>query len=104
MKIDKLKIKLESIQDPRRTSCGNIRHKLGDIIIIGLCTLICGGEDFADMEEVGIQRQSWLSQFLELPNGIPDSDTFRRVFERIDPQALSQCLYDWLDCTARKAQ
>lgn len=102
MKIEELKIKLESIEDPRRTSCGNIRHKLEDIIIIGLCTLICDGEDFADMEEFGIQRQSWLSQFLELPNGIPDSDTFRRVFERLDPQALSQCLYDWLDCNRKK--
>lgn len=31
-----------------------------------------------------------------MPNGIPDSDTFRRVFERIKPEALSKCLYDWL--------
>ena len=29
-------------------------------------------------------------------HGIPDSDTFRRVFERINPKALSECLYDWL--------
>ena len=31
-----------------------------------------------------------------MPHGIPDSDTFRRVFERINPEALSECLYDWL--------
>ena len=29
-------------------------------------------------------------------HGIPDIDTFRRVFERINPKALSECLYDWL--------
>lgn len=67
-----------------------------DIIIIGLCTVVCGGEDFPDMEEFGKEREEWLQKFLELPHGIPDSDTFRRVFERIDPEALSECLYDWL--------
>lgn len=34
MRINELKIKLENIQDPRRTSDGNIRHKLEDIIAI----------------------------------------------------------------------
>ena len=87
---------LKKLEDPRRTDRGNIRHKLEDIIVIGLCTLICNGEDFLDMEEFGKEKEEWLRQFLTLPNGIPDSDTFRRVFERINPKALSECLYDWL--------
>jgi predicted transposase YbfD/YdcC len=33
---------------------------------------------------------------LGLPDGIPDSDTFRRVFERIKPEELSKCLNDWV--------
>ena len=59
---------------------------------------MCGGKDFPDMEEFGKEGAEWLGTFLELPHGIPDSDTFRRVFERIDPEALSECLYDWLGC------
>ncbi len=102
MKIGELKAKLAQMEDPRRTDRGNIRHKLEDIIIIGLCTLICDGNDFADMEEFGIQRQELLRQFLELPNGIPDSDTFRRVFEHLNPEALSECLYDWLSCNRKE--
>ena len=96
MEIRNLKTALTKIQDPRRTSKGHILHKLEDILIIGLCTLICNGSDFIDMEEFGNARKQWLQSFLELPNGIPDSDTFRRVFERINPNALSECLYDWL--------
>ncbi len=96
MKIEKLKERLKDVTDPRR-SYGNIRHKLEDIIIIGLCTVICGGEDYADMEEFGKEREEFLRKFLELPSGIPDSDTFRRVFERINPDELSACLVDWLD-------
>ena len=96
MKIEELREKLSKLEDPRRTNKGNIRHKLEDIIIIGLCSMICNGNDFSDMEDFGEARQTWLQEFLELPHGIPDSDTFRRVFERLKPAALAECLYDWL--------
>lgn len=96
MRIEELKEEIKNIQEPRRTRYGNIRHKLEDIIIIGLCTIICGGEDFADMEAFGKSRQEYLAKFLELPNGIPDSDTFRRVFEKLNPSELSSCLVNWI--------
>ena len=97
MKITELKETITNITEPRRVRYGNIRHKMSDIIIIGLCTVICGGEDYNDMEAFGLEREEWLRTFLELPHGIPDSDTFRRLFERINPKELSNCLYDWLD-------
>lgn len=96
MKIEEIKKGIKNIKEPRRTGYGNFRHKLEDIIIIGFCTVICGGEDFADMEAFGKSRQEYLGKFLELPNGIPDSDTFRRVFEKLDPSELSSCLIDWV--------
>jgi len=95
MKIQRLKEKLERVKDPRR-QWGNKRHQLEDILVIGLCTIVCGGEDFTDMENLGIEKQEWLRTFLELPNGIPDSDTFRRVFEKVNPKELSEVLHDWL--------
>ena len=55
------------MEEPQRTDRENIRHKLEDIIIIGLCTLICNGE------ELRKEREEWPGQFLALPNGIPDS-------------------------------
>ena len=54
------------------------------------------------MEDFGRTREEWLKQFLELPNGIPDSGTFRRVFERLNPKELSQCLSNWLEVEHRK--
>ncbi len=100
MDIKKLQESVKEVKDPRR-SWGNLRHKLEDILIIGLCSIICQGEDFEDMELFGRERKEWLEKFLELPNGIPDSDTFRRVFERVDPQELSKWLNNWLE-TERK--
>lgn len=41
-------------------------------------------------------KQEWLQEFLALPNGIPSDDTFRRLFERLNPKALEQVLAKWL--------
>jgi predicted transposase YbfD/YdcC len=49
------------------------------------------------MEEFGVEREAWLRGFLELPGGIPDSDTFRRLFERINPAELSKSLVNWIE-------
>ena len=54
------------------------------------------------MEDFGKEREEWLRTFIELPNGIPDSDTFRRVFERINPSELSTALYGWLGAEREK--
>ena len=97
MSCQKLKESIEKhLPDCRRTSHGHILHKLVDIVVIALCSTICGGEDFNDMETFGKERHDFLKKFLDLPNGIPDSDTFRRTFERLNPSELAKCLYEWL--------
>lgn len=96
MGIKKLTEDMGKVTDPRR-QWGNKRHQLVDILVIGFCTIVCGGEDFTDMETLGNEKEEWLRTFLALPNGIPDSDTFRRVYEKVDPQELSEVLRDWLD-------
>ena len=93
MKVQKLEEAMEKVRDPRRTDRGHILHKLVDILVIGLCTIVCNGEDFEDMEVFGREREAWFRTFLELPNGIPDSDTFRRMFERVNPEELAEALY-----------
>jgi len=100
MEIEQLVGSMEEVEDARR-DYGNIRHKLVDILVIGLCSTICCGEDFVDMEEFGRDREDWLHGFLALPNGIPDSDTFRRVFERVVPSSLAKALNAWLNVETR---
>lgn len=40
------------------------------------------------MEAFGKLKRTWLESFLELPNGIPSHDTFRKVFSLLGSQAL----------------
>jgi predicted transposase YbfD/YdcC len=96
MTIRKLKENVKNISDPRRITHGNLRHNLEAILVIGLLSTICGGVDFPDMEMYGKAKQEWLSGFLSLTHGIPDSDTFRRVFELINPDELTKCLNEWV--------
>jgi predicted transposase YbfD/YdcC len=67
------------------------------MLVIALCAVIIREEDFESMEEWSLEREDWLRGFLELPNGIPDKDTFRRLFERLEPQALLRSLNAWLN-------
>lgn len=71
------------------------RHRLSDILMISVCAVVSGAEDFEEIAEYGRQKQSFLKQFLELPNGIPSHDTFNRVFCHLDQQAFGQCLWQW---------
>ena len=93
--IERMKESLGGVEDPRRR-WGNIRHKLLDMLVIGLCSITARGEGFDEMEDFGRALEKWFRKFLELPNGIPDEDTFRRIFERINPTQLLNCLQQWL--------
>jgi len=86
---------LTAVPDPRR-QCKNLRHALVDVLTIGFCGVLCGCEDFVEIAAFGQAKEAFFRRFLELPNGIPAHDTFRRVFQAVCPQALQQCLITWL--------
>jgi predicted transposase YbfD/YdcC len=73
---------------------------LQDIIVIALCAVIAGAQDWQDIETFGRQRRNWLQRFLALPHGIPSHDTFERVFDRLKPQAFQACFRDWVQAVS----
>jgi predicted transposase YbfD/YdcC len=87
------------ITDPRIER--SKRHKLIDILLIAICATICGADGWEEFELFGQAKQEWFQQFLELPNGIPSHDTFRRVFARLSPGEFQQSFLQWVRSVSR---
>jgi hypothetical protein len=94
-----LVVHFSKLEDPRvdRTK----KHPLINIIVIGLCAVICGAQSFTEMEEFGKAKRDWLSKFLDLSNGIPSHEVFNNVFARLDPVVFEQCLLSWVEALFR---
>jgi predicted transposase YbfD/YdcC len=85
---------LSNITDPR--SALGKRHSLVEIIIIAICGIICGADDWVMIEYFGKAKKEWFESFLSLPHGIPSHDTFGQVFSLINPQEFEKCFMDWV--------
>src|SRR5260221_1814972 len=75
-------------------------HKLSDILVIAVCAVLCGAESYPASEDFGQEREEWLRQFLELPEGIPSHDTFNRVLRLLDPVEFQACFLRWMEAVA----
>lgn len=72
------------------------RHELLDIIVIAVCAIICGAENWTDIELFGNAKRRWLEHYLALPHGIPSHDTFGRVFARLDAEQFETSFLSWV--------
>lgn len=87
--MDGFKTCFEGLADPRTGNAG--RHKLIDILMIALCTVLCGGQTAVDMAEFAEAKLEFLRDFLELEHGPPSHDTFSRVLRLLDPTQFGAC-------------
>jgi len=83
-----------SLTDPRILL--KTRHKLIDIIVITLCAVLAGADEWTEIADFGRLKEQWFRTFLELPFGIPSHDTFGRVFSMIRPEEFEKCFLDWV--------
>lgn len=88
----------EELEDPRmdRTK----RHLLSDVLVITICAVICGADEWTEIELFGKSKRKWFEGFLALPNGIPSHDTFGRVFSLLDPAQMEECFQRWIAAMA----
>lgn len=48
--------------------------------MLATLAVICGANNWTEVECVGRRKQTWLEMFLDLPHGILSHDSFGRVF------------------------
>ncbi len=84
------------VEDERRDNA-NRAHELVDILVIALCGMLSGADDWVSIAQYGREKEDWFRQFLALPNGIPSHDTFNRVFRFLDAEKFIACFSAWID-------
>src|SRR5262249_17821453 len=92
---DSLVAAFNEIPDPRveRTRA----HPLVNILIMALLGAISGADGWEALEIFAAQRADLFKRFLVMPKGTPSADTFRRVFEALDPKAFQDAFRRWLN-------
>src|SRR5690625_7443725 len=84
--MDKIEAVFEGLEDPRT---GNAtRHSLHEILVIAVCTLLCGGQTCADMALFGRAKRELLEELLRLEHGIPSHATLSRLFRLLDADLI----------------
>lgn len=78
-----------SLTDPRRKE---VSHPLINIVVIAICAVLCGADDFVAIARFGRAKKEWFAKFLDLSNGIPSHDRFNIVFALIKPAEFEKCL------------
>ncbi|PVZ66767.1 ISAs1 family transposase [Pelagibaculum spongiae] len=82
------------IEDPRQK--GKVTHSLDKILLISLCGILCGADDWETIETFAENKQAWLGQFVDMRDGVPSHDPLGRVFSIIRPEQFTQCFIEWV--------
>lgn len=82
-----------TLTDPRTRE---VTYPLINIVVIALCAVICGADDFVAIAEYGRKKKEWLAKLLDLSAGIPSHDRFNAVFAALKPGEFEKCLLSWI--------
>jgi len=85
----------QELDDPRGKQ--GREHNFLSIVLIAVLAVIGGATGWDDIELYAVSHEQWLATFLDLRHGVPHADTYRRVFERIEPLALQGCFLGWVN-------
>jgi predicted transposase YbfD/YdcC len=91
-----------AVNDPRRDQ--GKRHRLSDMLTLTICAVVAGANSWVEIEEYGESKHEWLSEFLELPHGIPSHDTLSDGFARLDPAQLEAGFQSWVSSLAAQVR
>ena len=86
----------ETLTDIRQSH--KIKHNLLEIVISTICALVAGIDAWWQIADfVDKQKDFFRAKFgFKLINGAPSHDTFRRVFELINPREFEKCFSSWV--------
>ena len=93
--LDEVILHFEKLEDPRSTV--NLQHPLVSVVVIALMGVLAGAGGPTGIARWAALKEEFLLKELNLPNGIPRKDVFRRVLMSLQPGAFQACFASWLN-------
>jgi predicted transposase YbfD/YdcC len=99
--LDEIVVHFQELEDPRSTI--NQRHPLSCVLVIALLAVLAGAGGPTAIARWAALKEELLSRVLDLPNGVPRKDVFRRVLMALKPVAFQACFAKWLQSLRAEA-
>src|SRR3984893_8048259 len=91
----------DELDDPRSTI--NQKHPLASVVVIALLAVLAGAGGPTAIAKWAKLKAEFLLKVLDLPNGIPGKDVFRRVLCLLKPDVFQRCFVSWLQALREQA-
>jgi predicted transposase YbfD/YdcC len=99
--LDEIVAHFQQLEDPRSTI--NQRHPLAGVLVIALLAVLAGAGGPTAIARWAALKEQLLRKVLDLPNGVPRKDVFRRVLMTLKPAAFQACFARWLQSLRTEA-
>src|SRR5436305_935721 len=99
--LDEVVLHFAELEDPRSTV--NRRHPLVSVVVIAVMAVLAGAGGPTAIAEWAATKEEFLIEALDLPNGVPRKDVFRRVLMALKPATFQACYANWLNSLRARA-
>ena len=99
--LDEIVPHFQELEDPRSTV--NRQHPLESVLVIAVLAVLAGAGGPTAIAKWAAYKEEFLLKVLNLPNGIPCKDVFRRVLMALKPGAFQACFMNWLESLRARA-
>jgi predicted transposase YbfD/YdcC len=99
--LEEITCHFHQLEDPRSTI--NQRHPFVSVVVIAIMAVLAGATGPTSIARWAIFKKEFLMRLLDLPNGVPRKDVFRRVLALLEPAGFQACFADWLWTLRQKA-
>jgi predicted transposase YbfD/YdcC len=99
--LDEVVSYFDALEDPRSTI--NQKHPLVSVVVIAMMAVLAGAGGPTAIAKWAKLKADFLLKVLDLPNGIPRKDVFRRVLCLLRPDAFQRCFVSWLQALREQA-
>jgi predicted transposase YbfD/YdcC len=99
--LDEIVVHFQELEDPRSTV--NRRHPLVSVVVIALLAVLAGAGGPTAIARWAALKEEFLRQALDLPDGVPRKDVFRRLLMALKPAAFRACFARWLQSLRAEA-